>query len=142
MHLVCWRWCPCPWTGVAAPCHSWLCLMSSLTLKPFLQQQALPLLLCCCLQCVFASRSVCNQVPTSNPQLLISPVPPVWPGRNFLCIDSCPSASSHVCNCHRHRFYMYHNVPFICQVNICKSYTHTNEIIIMITNIFFPCFIA
>lgn len=30
---------------------------------------------------------------------------------------------------------------FICQVNICKSYTHTNEII-MITNIFFPCFIA
>ena len=22
--------------------------------------------------------------------------------------------------------------PFICQVNICKSYTHTNEIIIMI----------
>lgn len=94
---------------------------------------------------VFASRSVCNQVPTCNPQLLISsPVPPVWPppGRNFVRIDSYPSASSHVCNCHHHRFYMYDNFPFICQVNICKSYTHTNEIIIMITNIFFPCFIA
>lgn len=39
---------------------------------PFLAAAGPALLLCCCLQCVFASRSVCNQVPTSNPQLLIS----------------------------------------------------------------------
>lgn len=35
---------------------------------------------------------------------------------------------------------MYDDFPFLCQVNICKSYTHTNGIIIMITNIFFSMF--
>lgn len=112
---------------------------------PFWQQQALPLLLCCCLQCVFASRSVCNQVPTSNPQLLISSLSlqcglpqagtssalaptPLLPA---MCVTAIAIG-----------FSMYDNFSFICQVNICKSYTHTNEIIIMITNIFFPCFIA
>lgn len=44
---------------------------------------------------------------------------------------------------HRHQFYMSNDFPFLCQVNICKSSTHTNEIILTITNIFLlPCFIA
>lgn len=60
----------------------------------------------------------------------------------FSALTTTPIALYYVCNCHRHQFYMYNNFPFLCQVNICKSYTHTNEIIIMITNIFFPCFIA
>lgn len=60
----------------------------------------------------------------------------------FSALTTTPIALYHVCNFHRHQFYMYNNFPFICQVNICKSYTHINQIIIMITNIFFPYFIA
>lgn len=96
-------------------------------------------------KCVFASRCPCvltcqHLFPLrARGRQATCEEPLVW--RSERCIDYCYQDCV-VWNNHLHKFYMHSTFPFICQVNICKSYTHTNEIIIMITNIFFPCFIA
>lgn len=87
--------------------------------------------------CAFARRSfACSEVPMSaHPDC--SPLPPHPSILPPFALTTARIALYTIRHCHQHRFCTYSNFPFICQVNICKSYTHTEEIIMMITNIFF-----
>lgn len=90
------------------------------------------------MKCQLVTIPTANLVPLHSSSSL---VPPRGRKRNS-ALTTIRIALYCVCICHLHTFCMDENFPFICQVNICKSSTHTKEIIIRITNIFFPCFIA
>lgn len=108
----------------------WACLLSPLKYHPFYTHTHTPgtptiVSLHNCRELSFVTKVSRNVNLTSRSACPCPPAPP----RDALLpeIALCVGASNQA---PFHAFDMYDNVPFLCQVNIFKSYTHTNEIII------------